>query len=130
MEDIRYKMRVVRGAFVDPNILDILGAKTIENLGRDAWISIDEVIATLDQVKELQKLMVKHYDDQDIPWYMDGYRENDKNELIVAFGADDGDNGKIFRFNRGDEAEIKKVIDYGMSKGIPKEEMDFHQIDF
>lgn len=115
---------------MDPSILDKLGAKTIESLERDVWISIDEVPATLDEIKEMQKQMVKHYDDPNIPWYMDGYKENNKNELIVAFGCDDGEGGRIFQFKRDDEDKIKEVVDYGISKGIPKEQMDFHRIDF
>lgn len=123
-------MRVVRGAFVDPNVLDVFGVKVIEKLERDVWISIDEVIVTLEQIKELQKQMIKHYDDVNVPWYMDGYKEDDKNELIVAFGADDGEGGKIFEFRRDDAEEINKVVEYGISKGIPKEQMDFNQINF
>ena len=115
---------------MDPSVLDKLDAKVIENLERDVWISIDEVPATLEEVKELQKQMVKHYDDPNIPWYMDGYKENDKNELIVAFGSDDGEGGRIFQFKRDDKDKIKDVVDYGISKGIPKEQMDFDQIDF
>ncbi|MDE2019693.1 MAG: hypothetical protein KGJ13_05110 [Patescibacteria group bacterium] len=130
MPEIKYKMRVIRGAFVNPFILDELGARTIEKLEGDAWMSIDEVSATLDQVKEMQKQMVKHYDDPNVPWYMDGYKENDKNDLIVVFGADDGEGGKIFRFKRDDKEKIREVVDYGISKGIPKEQMDFDQIDF
>lgn len=130
MAEIKYKMRVVRGAFIDPSILDKLGAKTIENLERDVWISIDEVLATLEQVKEMQKQMVKHYDDPNVPWYMDGYKEDNKDERIVAFGADDGEGGKIFQFKIYDKEKIKEVVDYGISKGIPAEQMDFHQIDF
>jgi hypothetical protein len=130
MAETKYKMRVVRGAFMDPGILDRLGAKTIENLERDVWISIDEVPATLEEVKEMQKQMIKHYDDPNIPWYMDGYKENNKNDLIVAFGTDDGEGGKIFEFKRDDKDKIQEVITYGISKGIPKEQMDFDQIDF
>jgi len=126
----KYKMRVIRGAFVDPALLDKFNAKTIEKLERDVWISIDEVLVTLDEIKQLQKSMVRHYDDPNVPWYMDGYKENDKDELIVALGVDDGENGKIFQFRRDDEEAIKKVADYGISKGIPKEQMDFNKIDF
>ncbi len=125
MNEIKYKMRVVRGAFVDPSILDKLGAKTLENLDRDEWVSIDEVTADIDQIKEMQKLMVKHYDDPNVPWYMDGYLVSSKDQMIVAFGADDGEEGKIFQFRRSDENTIKKVVDYGVSKGIPKEQMNF-----
>ncbi len=130
MNEPKYTIRVVRGAFVDPSVLDRLGAETIETLDRDAWVSIDKVSATLSEIQELQKQMVKHYDDPNTPWYMDGYREDDKDKLIVAFGADDGGGGRIFQFRRGDRDEIQEVVDYGTSKGIPKEQMDFHQIDF
>lgn len=74
--------------------------------------------------------MVRHYDDQKNPWYMDGYKEDNKDDLIVAFGADDGEGGKIFQFWRDNEGAIKEVVDYGLSKGIPKEQMDFDKIDF
>lgn len=123
-------MRVVRGAFVDPSILDKLGAKTLENLDGDEWVSIDEIVADIDQIKEMQKLMVKHYNDPNVPWYMDGYQVDDKDQIIVAFGADDGEGGKVFQFERNDKNEIKKVVDYGVSKGIPKEQMDFDRVDF
>ena len=130
MDTKKYKMRVVRGAFVDPALLDKFSAKTIEKLERDVWVSIDEVIVTLDEIKQLQKAMIKHYDDPNVPWYMDGYEEDDKDELIVAFGADDREGGKIFQFRRSDEKAIKEVVNYGISKGIPKEQMDFYKINF
>ncbi len=126
----KYKMRVVRGAFVDTSVLDKLGAETLEDLGQDEWVSIDWVIADIDQIKEMQKLMIKHFGDSSVPWYMDGYEVDNKNQVIVAFGADDGEGGKIFQFERNDKNEIKKVVDFGVSKGIPKEQMDFDRIDF
>ena len=133
MSEEKYKMRIVRGAFVDEGVemLDKLGAETIEKFEEgDYWISIDEVVVTLKQIEELQKQMVKHYEDFKVPWYMDGYKENDRDEVVVAFGADDGEGGKIFQFKRGDKKEIQKVRDYGISKGIPREQLDFHKIDF
>lgn len=126
----KYRMRVVRGAFVDPKILDDLGAKTIEKFEREEWIGIDEVICDLEQVKELQKAMVKHYDDISIPWYMDGDGVEDKNNIIVAFGADDGKDGKIFQFKRGNKQATDEVVRYGISKGIPAEQMDFMDVKF
>ncbi|MEK7154169.1 MAG: hypothetical protein AAB792_01290 [Patescibacteria group bacterium] len=74
--------------------------------------------------------MVKHYNDPNVPWYMDRYQVDDKNQIIVAFGADDGEEGRIFQFERNDKNEIKKAVDYGVSKGIPKEQMDFDRVDF
>lgn len=57
---------------------------------RSDWQSIDEVVCDMDQIRQLQKNMVRHYDDVNVPWYMDGYNAEDKDEIIVAFGADDG----------------------------------------
>lgn len=130
MKSQEYKIRVVRGAFTDPGALDKFGAKTIEKLERSEWQSIDEVIVNLEQIKELQKLMTRHYDDATVPWYMDGYDVEDKDEIIVAFGADDGANGKIFQFKRSDEKAVSEVVKYGISKGIPEEQMDFMNVAF
>ena len=123
-------MRVIRGSFVDSSLLDKLGAKTIEKLDRSEWQSIDELVVSLEQIKELQKDMTRHYDDKTIPWYMDGYSPEDKNDMIVAFGADDGEGGKVFQFRRDDKKAVEGVIEYGISKGIPREQMDFMDIDF
>jgi len=126
----KYKMRVVRGAFLESSKLDELGAKTIEKLERSEWQSIDEIEADLEKVKELQKNMTRHHDDTIVPWYMDGYVVEDKDDLIVAFGADDGEGGKIFQFPRNDKKSIDEVVKYGIKKGIPKKQMDFMDIDF
>jgi len=123
-------MRVVRGAFVDPSLLDKLGSNVIEKLADSVWQSIEKVELDLDQVKELQKNMTHHFDAQMIPWYMDGYGLEDKNDKIVAFGADDGEDGKIFLFTIEDNKTIDKIVKYGVNKGIPQEQLDFMDIDF
>jgi len=130
MSEGKYKMRVVRGAFTNPSKLDELGAKTVEQLERSEWQSIDEIEVDVNEIKKLQKIMIRHFDDKNVPWYMDGYRVGDKNNLIVAFGADDGEGGKIFRFSRGDKSAIAEVVQYGIKKGIPAEQMDFMETDF
>lgn len=130
MELEKYKIRVVRGAFIDPSLLDKLGAKMIEKIERSEWQSIDEIIVDFTQVKNLQKNMTRHYDDTKVPWYMDGYNVGDKNKVIIAFGADDGEGGRIFEFTRNDEKAISEAVEYGVSKGIPKEQMDFLDINF
>ncbi len=129
-DEVKYKMRVVRGAFVRPEILDTLGAQVIRTLKNDLWISIEELTVTREEIKKLQELMVRHFTDPTVPWYMDGYRTDDKEAMVVAFGVDDGEGGKAFYFRRTDEVEIKKVVDYGVSKGIPPAQMDFSQVDF
>ncbi len=130
MKSKLYKMRVIRGAFINSGLLDNLGSKTIEKLDRSEWQGIDELIVSLEQIKELQKDMTRHYDDKSVPWYMDGYNPEDRDDVIVAFGADDGEGGKKFQFRRDDKKTIEEVVEYGISKGIPREQMDFMDIDF
>ncbi|MCX6701839.1 MAG: hypothetical protein NTX96_01425 [Candidatus Zambryskibacteria bacterium] len=130
MEETKYKIIVVRGAFVDPTLLNKFNPTIIEDYEEgDEWQGLDEITVTLKDIKELQKIMIKHYSGQNNPWYMDGHKEENKNELIVVFGADDGENGKIFQFKRTDIDEIEKVKKYGISKGIPEEQMDFGQLN-
>ncbi|HBP00699.1 MAG: hypothetical protein UY41_C0018G0005 [Candidatus Moranbacteria bacterium GW2011_GWE1_49_15] len=126
----KYKIRVVRGAFINPVMLDSLGARTIEKLGCSEWQSIDEVVCDMEQIGELKKNMTRHFDDSTVPWYMDGYGVEDVDEVIVVFGADDGEGGKIFEFRRGDQESLSEIVEYGISKGIPKEQMDFMDISF
>lgn len=120
-----YVMRVVRGAFLHSKLLDDLGAKIIKKLDRSEWQSIDEVEVNPEQIRVLQMAMTRHYDDAKVPWYMDGYRKDNRDDVIVAFGADDGHGGRIFQFSRKDKATIDEVVKYGIGKGIPKGQMDF-----
>lgn len=53
---------------------------------------------------------------------------DDKNEITIAFGADDGEGGRIFQFRRDDKQIAGEAIKYGINKGIPPEEMDFLEV--
>lgn len=119
----KYVMRIIEGALTDPKFLDKFSPKKLEYFD-DKWKNLLEVDLTLDNIKEVQKMMVKHYEGPE-PWYMDGQATDDKDEIICAFGADDGENGKIFKFKRDDKNAFQKVKEYALSKGIPEEEIDF-----
>lgn len=125
MQNPIYKIRVVRGAFADPDVLDRMGAVTVERLEGDKWQSIDELQVDMEQIKLLQKSMTNHFDDKNIPWYLDGLEIGHESNMVVAFGADDGNNGKIFLFDKENETEVTKVIEYALEKGIPQEQLDF-----
>lgn len=56
---------------------------------------------------------------------MDGFTVDNKDEIICVFGADDGENGKIFIFERDDKKAFQEVKFYALSKGIPEEQIDF-----
>ena len=130
LDYMKYKMRVVRGAFKDQKALDELESSVIKDLGDDPWKGIEVVEVGMDQIKDLQKNMTHHFEDATVPWYMDGYAVEDKNKRVVAFGADDGEGGRIFEFPIDDQKAVDKVVRYGIGKGIPEEQMDFAEIDF
>lgn len=119
----QYKMRIVEGSLADFDFLNQFFPKKLEYFD-DEWKNLLETNLTLDQIKKVQKIMVKHYEDP-VPWYMDGYALDDKNEVICAFGADDGEGGKIFIFRRDDKKSFQDVRKFALSKGIPEEQIDF-----
>lgn len=59
----------------------------------------------MNQLNELQKDMAKHYENLNIPWYMDEHNLENKDKIIVVFGADDGEGEKIFQFLRTDNGD-------------------------
>lgn len=119
----KYKVRLIKGSFKSHKLIERLNPKILEILN-DELVSINEVIVDLFEIRELQKEMTRHYSNVNVPWYMDGV-DVENNNIIVAFGSDDGEGGKIFQFLKNDEDKINEVIEYGLSKGIPKEQMDF-----
>lgn len=120
----KYKVNVVSGSLIDISILDPFDKKKIEDFG-DEWGCLFQIEADIKQIKNLQKAMIKHYENSFVPWYMDGFEIKNSDNVICAFGFDDGEKGKIFRFNRNDKKSYEKVREYGISKGIPPEQMDF-----
>lgn len=122
-----YTIRIIEGSLQDTSVLK--NKKVLEELN-DNWIRIVQIDANLDQVKVIQKLMIKHYEDSSVPWYLDGYEKNDKNKIICAFGADDGEGGKIFLFDRDDKKMYERAKNYGVSKGIPLRQMGFLEAIF
>ncbi len=118
-------MRVVEGSLTDKSCIAGFPQKVLQIFADDAnWNQLLEISVPFSQIKEIQKAMIKHYDTS-APWYTDGWLANDKNTIICAFGADDGENGKIFVFKRDDKQTYQEITDYAVSKGIPKEQVDF-----
>ncbi len=119
----KYTINIVKGALMDPDALNKYNPKIIETFD-DEWECLLEVELGLDQIKDVQKNMVKHHENS-TPWYMDGYLVKNEDKILVAFGADDGSNGKIFTFDRFDKETYQKMFEYALSVGIPKEQIDF-----
>lgn len=120
----KYTMRIIEGSLTDPDYLKQFQPKILKKLENPSWGNLLEVELSLDEIKEVQKLMVRHFDSPE-PWYMDGWAVGDRNRVICAFGADDGEGGRVFFFNRDDKKAFEEVVKYAISKGIPPEEIDF-----
>ncbi|MDO8496259.1 MAG: hypothetical protein Q7S43_03245 [bacterium] len=119
----KYTMRIVEGSLLDPKSLDQFNPKKLEYFD-DKWKNLLGVDLDLGSIKETQKIMTKHYEGPE-PWYMDGHLVGDPDEIICAFGADDGEGGRIFKFRRDDKKAFQEAKEYALSRGIPEEEFDF-----
>ena len=122
--ETKYKISLYQGSLSEVDMLERLD-KTVIEKAQNKWGDLVEVTVSMDELKNIQRLMVKHYDGPE-PWYAFGYSVDDRNIIICAFGADDGSNGKIFVFRKNeDKKTYEEILEYGTSKGIPAEEMDF-----
>lgn len=119
----KYAMRIVEGSLLDSKSLDQFNPKKLEYFD-DKWKNLLGVDLTIDEIKEIQKMMIKHYEGSE-SWFMDGHTAGDPDEIICAFGADDGEGGRIFKFRRNDKKAFQEAKKYALSKGIPEEQFDF-----
>lgn len=122
----KFKITLYEGSLIDKRKLNKFNPTLIEK-GQTKWGNLIEITLSIDELKEIQREMTKHYEGPE-PWYTFGYSVVNPNELICAFGSDDGNGGKIFMFKKSEKREYEKVLKYGVSKGIPKDEMDFLQL--
>lgn len=123
MGDI-YKIYIYRGALIDQACLNGLTVKVLKTSKNPNWGDWMELIVNKNQLRKIQENLIKHYTGPE-PWYTYGFKSDNLNEVIVGFGGDDGENGKVFEFTRDDEITYQKMVDYGVSKGIPDWVMDF-----
>ena len=121
-----YSMNIIKGSLLNARILNKFKPVIIEKWDDEPeWIALIRITCTLNDANHIKKQMVKHYENDKIPWYMDGWELNNMNERVVIFGYDDGSRGKVFLFNVKDKRNYNACIKYGLSKGIPKEQLDF-----
>lgn len=126
-EPKKYLIRVVEGSLRDSTAIARFSPKTIETFPDDPdWNSLLQITVTIDEVREIQENMTRHHHDP-TPWYLDGFEVDDREKIICAFGADDGEGGRIFLFDRDDAQAFDEVLAYALSKGIPEEQMNFLQ---
>ncbi|HUC96493.1 MAG TPA: hypothetical protein VMR16_02385 [Candidatus Saccharimonadales bacterium] len=120
-----YSVGLYEQALINKSILKDLNVKRLINRVDPRWGDFIKVDLSLRQIREIQNVLIKHYDDASIPWYLVGSDLNDKKELIVAFGADDGDGGRLFQFRKDDIDKYSEVVRYGIAKGIPESVINF-----
>ncbi|MDP3015173.1 MAG: hypothetical protein Q8N28_02045 [bacterium] len=108
-----YKGAIIEESLVDNrllNNLEIINLEiTTEENPAERW-HIFKVHASKDDIDKLSKNI------NDKKWYMHFWKGKD---VILCF------QDKKFEFNRGDENAKKQVIDYGISIGIPREQLNF-----
>jgi len=125
----KYYINVVEGSLIHREYLEKFKKRVLKNFG-GRWGRLFKFEATLGQIKEIQEIMTKHYEDSSVPWYLDGYEMNNLNKVICAFGRDDGEGGNLFLFDREDATAYQNIKDYGVSKGIPLKQMDFLKVKY
>ncbi len=107
--DKYYTGTIVAESLIDKSVLD--GLKVIEsevspNLG---W-HLFTVEVLLEEIQSISKNIESN------KWYMHFWKGRD---VIVVF------KDKTFEFNYDDKESWKPVIEYGLSIGIPQEQLDF-----
>lgn len=109
----KYKGSIVVESLEDKGILDNLKVlnidETDDEIPADRW-HIYAVEATPDEINEISRAM---YPER---WYAHFW----DNKNIVAVFRD-----KVFHMKRDDKNTWQEAINYGMSVGVPKEQLDF-----
>ncbi len=105
----KYIGTIVAESLINPEViqtLGILGSEVSPNLGWHIYkVSVNE-----DRVKSLAKEII------DNKWYMHFWNER---EIIAVF------KDKTFTFNSDDKPSRINAVNYGISLGIPEEQLDF-----
>ena len=108
----QYKGTIVEESLEDNRILndiEIVGFRISKDENpQDRW----HLYTVRVSKEEIEKLSVSIK----TKWYMHFWKDKD----IIAIFKD-----KIFEFNYDDKATWKNAVDYGLSLGIPKEQLDF-----
>ena len=104
-----YRGTIVENSLRDKKVLDEL--RIIKKYQDEDW-TLHDVIVSGEKISKLSDSLV------DGPWYMDFWKE-DGSEGIIVF------KDKSFIIKSSDKSTWKEAIEYGKSKGIPEEQLDF-----
>lgn len=104
-----YYGTIIENSLADKSILQRLVVNKTWSAG--TW-TLHQITASKDTIPELQHALA------DGPWYIHLWQD-DKENITVIFKE------KIFSIQKSDQNSWKQAIDYGVSIGIPKEQLDF-----
>lgn len=106
---------IIKESLTDANVLDTLQVvsnhtETDQDNPDDTW-HLYNVMVTKDEISNLQT-----YLERIGGWYMHFW----KGEKVIVVFRD-----KLFEIDYDDKSTWKEAIDYGLSVGVPKEQIDF-----
>jgi hypothetical protein len=103
---------IVEESLDDNRLLNKLDIKKVHITGHenaiDRW-HMYEVVLSKQEIEELSKHIIEN-------WYMHFWKDSD----IIAIFKD-----KTFKFNYQDKSTWSNVLEYGRTRGIPEEQLDF-----
>ena len=110
----KYSGIIVRESFEDKEALDDLETVSIKEVGdmdnpKEIW-NLHKVMVSKEEIKSIQKYLKQG-------WYMHFW---DKNQNVIVVFRD-----KMFQFVYNTKVSWNPAIKYGLSLGIPKEQLDF-----
>lgn len=103
-----YVGQVIRESLTNTNLLDILEEVAKDFDSETNW-NISKVRATKSQIIQLSKFLKEEF-------YFHFWCGDD---VIVAY------KDKIFEFKHSDKTSWQPAVEYGLSLGIPKKQLDF-----
>ena len=110
-----YKGTIIKESLIDPSILDSLQIVSdhVENSQDDAdgsW-HLYTVLISRDEIPKIQP-----YLERKGGWYMHFWKGRD---VIVVF------RDRVFEIDADDKTTWKDAVEYGLSMGVPAEQLDF-----
>jgi hypothetical protein len=105
-------MNIYKGTIIEQSLTSTDVLKTLKIT--KTWTDEDWVLHDIEVDEELVSAIQQSLADG--PWYVHLWRES---EMLVIFKE------KIFSVNRLDTTTWREAIDHGLSKGIPKGQLDF-----
>ncbi|MDO8510019.1 MAG: hypothetical protein Q7S15_00105 [bacterium] len=108
-----YKGTIVKNSLADQKVLD--NVKITNSYQADDWTLVD-VLVNEKQIEKLRQSL------NDGPWYMHFWKEGN-DDVIVGY------KDKQFVIKHSEKGTWDKAVDHGLSKNIPKEQLDFSKHD-